>query len=161
MQNLGVNSSQILVQSAKQQLGADRLLGAAQNVKNDKSVAAAQDFEAMFISEMIKPMFETIEVDDNFGGGKGEEVFRGMLVQQYGKNIAAQGGIGLAHFVQDELLKAQAGQGTAQTQTGETQTEGKVEGKVEAGADQNLIKNMDEIKTMNTQNLKFKTTGEI
>lgn len=152
MQNLGVNSSQILVQSAKQQLGADRLLGAAQNVKNDKSAAAAQDFEAMFISEMIKPMFETIDVDDTFGGGKGEEVFRGLLVQQYGKNIAAQGGIGLAHFVQQELLKAQ---GAQHGEGGDFSTN------MQQNSQQNLMKNMDEIKTMNTQSLKFKTTGEV
>lgn len=143
MQNLGVNSSQILVQSAKQQLGADRLLGAAQTIKNDKSAAAAKDFEAMFISEMIKPMFEGLEVDDTFGGGKGEEVFRGLLVQEYGKQIAAQGGIGLAHFVQEELIRAQGAQNAGQDM-------GQSAGQ---NAGQNLIKNTDEMKTMNTQNL--------
>ena len=36
---------------------------------------AAEDFEAVFIGEMLKPMFSMIEVNENFGGGKGEEIF--------------------------------------------------------------------------------------
>ncbi len=68
---------------------------------------AAQDFEAVYISEMLKPMIETVEVDENFGGGKGEEVFRGMLVQELGKSIAKQGGLGLAEHVRAELMRIQ------------------------------------------------------
>lgn len=78
-----------------------------QSKAGTKADQAAQDFESVFISEMIKPMFETVDVDDTFGGGKGEEVFRGLLVQQFGKNIAKQGGIGLADQVRAELLKIQ------------------------------------------------------
>jgi len=48
-----------------------------------------------------------ISVDDVFGGGKGEEVFRGLMVQEYGKMIAAQGGVGIADQVRAELLKTQ------------------------------------------------------
>ena len=70
---------------------------------------AAQDFEAVFISEMLKPMFEGIETQAPFGGGKGEEVFRSILLQEYGKSIAKQGGIGLADAVKAELIKAQGG----------------------------------------------------
>lgn len=67
----------------------------------------AKDFEAAFLSEMIKPMFETVKVNSLFGGGKGEEVFRGMMIQEYGKKIAAAGGIGLAEKIRSELLRIQ------------------------------------------------------
>jgi len=83
---------------------------AAKTAKTDK---AAQDFEAVYISEMLKPMFETVEVDDMFGGGKGEEVFRGLLTQEMGKSIAKQGGFGLAAQVKAELLKIQEQQSNA------------------------------------------------
>lgn len=83
---------------------------AAASAKADK---AAQDFEAVYISEMLKPMFETVEVDDTFGGGKGEEVFRGMLTQEMGKSIAKQGGFGLADQVKAELMKLQEQQSKA------------------------------------------------
>ncbi len=70
--------------------------------------AAAHDFEAMFISEMLKPMVESVEIDDMFGGGKGEEVFRSMMTEEYGKLLAKSGGIGLASPVKQALLAAQA-----------------------------------------------------
>ena len=70
---------------------------------------AAQDFEAVFLGEMIKPMFDGIKVDDNFGGGRGEEVFSGLLVEEYGKTMARAGGIGIASFVREELIRQQEG----------------------------------------------------
>ncbi len=69
--------------------------------------ASAQEFEAVFLSEMIKPMFEGIETEGLFGGGKAEEVFRGILIQEYGKKIAAAGGIGLSSQLKSELLRMQ------------------------------------------------------
>ncbi len=77
------------------------------DLKKQRADKAAEDFEAVYISEMLKPMIETVEVDENFGGGKGEEVFRGLLVQELGKSIAKQGGFGLASHVKAELLKIQ------------------------------------------------------
>lgn len=68
---------------------------------------AAKDFEAVMISEMLKPMLETVEVDSMFGGGKGEEVFRSMMTQEYGKMIAKTGGIGIADHVKAELIRQQ------------------------------------------------------
>lgn len=68
---------------------------------------SAKDFEASFLSEMIKPMFEGIEVDEMFGGGRGEEVFRDMMVQEYGKKMSDSGGVGIAAFVRNELIRQQ------------------------------------------------------
>ncbi|HEU0118526.1 MAG TPA: chemotaxis protein, partial [Alphaproteobacteria bacterium] len=45
----------------------------------------SQDFESMFMSQMLQPMFDTIDVDPVFGGGHGEQVMRSFLVQEYGK----------------------------------------------------------------------------
>jgi Rod binding domain-containing protein len=71
--------------------------------------ASAKEFEASFLSEMIKPMFEGIKVDEMFGGGRGEEVFQDMMVQEYGKKMADSGGVGIAAFVRNELIKQQEG----------------------------------------------------
>ncbi len=70
---------------------------------------AAEDFEAVFLAEMMKPMFETVEVDDTFGGGKGEEVFRSFLVQEYGKILAATGNVGISQEVKQALIDIQEG----------------------------------------------------
>lgn len=69
--------------------------------------SASKDFEANFLSEMMKPMFEGIAVDQTFGGGKGEEVFRDFLVQEYAKKMADRGGIGIATAVRDQMIKTQ------------------------------------------------------
>ena len=67
----------------------------------------AQDFEAVFITEMISHMTETIDVDPVFGGGHGEKMFKSMLNREYGRLIAENGGIGLANNVTEQMLKIQ------------------------------------------------------
>lgn len=78
---------------------------------------AAQDFESVFIGEMLKPMFEGIETDGEFGGGKGEEIFRGMMVQEYGKMLSKNGGIGLSSQIKEQMIKMQEEANNATTIT--------------------------------------------
>ncbi|MDI9349137.1 MAG: rod-binding protein [Candidatus Symbiobacter sp.] len=60
-----------------------------------------QDFEAMFLEEMMKPMFEGVRKPNAmFGGGHGEEVFQSLMVQQYAKSFAQRGGIGVAQQIE-------------------------------------------------------------
>lgn len=114
MVNLGSTPTASLVDTMKG-VGLGSKLGNAASAVSDaakskdlkRAEAAAEDFEAVFISEMLKPMFQMVEVDDTFGGGKGEEVFRDMMVSEYGKMIAKQGGIGLSAQIKSELLRMQ------------------------------------------------------
>lgn len=64
-------------------------------------------FEAIYLAQMLKPMFEGLETAAPFGGGAGEEVWRSMQVQEFGQAIAENGGVGLADAVYGELLAAQ------------------------------------------------------
>ncbi len=99
-------ASQARLDSVQSQLGTAP--GSKLDEKTMRKIdQAAQDFEAVFLSEMMKPMFEGIEVDETFGGGKGEEMFSDLLVQEYGKNMAANGGIGIATAVREELIRQQ------------------------------------------------------
>lgn len=68
---------------------------------------AAQDFEAVFIAQMLAPMFESLGTDALFGGGPGEEIYRSILVDEYGKAVARSGGLGIADTVQREILRIQ------------------------------------------------------
>jgi Rod binding domain-containing protein len=68
---------------------------------------AAQDYEATFVTQMLGQMFQGISTDGPFGGGQGEQMFRSLMLDEYGKKIASQGGIGLADQVTKELLKHQ------------------------------------------------------
>lgn len=67
----------------------------------------SKDFEAMFMAQMLQPMFESVEVDGLFGGGHGEEVMRGLLVQEYGKSLAANSNSMISDAVKSEMLRAQ------------------------------------------------------
>ena len=68
---------------------------------------AAQQFEGVLISQMLNGMFEGVKTDGMFGGGEGEEMFRSLMIDEYGKQIAAQGGLGLSSGVTQELLRQQ------------------------------------------------------
>ena len=67
----------------------------------------AEEFEGMFLAEMLAPMFESLDTDGLGGGGVGERVFRPMLVERYAEAIAKSGGIGLADAVVRELVRLQ------------------------------------------------------
>jgi len=81
--------------------------GAVRNLEQIEE--AAEDFEAVFTSEMLKPMFEEVKVDPMFGGGKSEEVFKDMMIQEYGKLISERGGIGMKDQVMAEMIRIQEG----------------------------------------------------
>lgn len=70
---------------------------------------AAVDFEATLLAQMLKPMFEGLKSDGPFGGGAGEEMWRGFLVEEMGKQTARAGGIGIADKVMAHMLKVQEG----------------------------------------------------
>jgi Rod binding domain-containing protein len=65
---------------------------------------AATQFEGVFISEFLGQMFEGVPTDGPFGGGPGESMFRSLLLDEYGKQIASRGGFGLADAISRQLL---------------------------------------------------------
>ena len=67
----------------------------------------SKEFEGMFMTQMLQPMFEGMKVDPVFGGGHGEEVMRSFLVQEYGKAMSAHGGFGIAAAVKNAMIRAQ------------------------------------------------------
>lgn len=68
---------------------------------------AAQQFESVFISEFLGQMFADIPTDGPFGGGQGEAMFRSLMLDEYGKQMEAQGGFGLAAPITRQLLQLQ------------------------------------------------------
>lgn len=75
--------------------------------KKRKIAETAQSFEASFLSSMLKPMFDGLDTEGPFGGGKGEEMFRSFLTDALAKQTVKAGGIGIADTVQREMLKLQ------------------------------------------------------
>lgn len=93
-------------------LGAGGASGSAgPNISGVRSeadaAAAAHEFEAFFISQMLSSMFSGVKTPAPFGGGSGEEAFKGMLMDEYGKLLSRTGGIGLAAPLQAEIMRLQ------------------------------------------------------
>lgn len=82
-------------------------VGAASAAKPDAARETALDFEAVFLSAMFKQMFSGLDTHGPFGGGYGEEVFREMLADEYARDVAHTGGIGIADQVYREILALQ------------------------------------------------------
>ena len=108
-----LHKNQHQLDAVKTKLGATKetsLLGKS-GPTMDAINESAKDFEAVFVTEMLKPMFEGIKSDTLFGGGQTEEVFKGMMLQEYGKIIARSSSIGVADFVREEMIRIQEAQG--------------------------------------------------
>lgn len=67
----------------------------------------AEAFEASFLSQMLKPMFEGLQTDGPFGGGEGEATWRSFLIDAMARQTVKAGGIGLADNVVSQMLKMQ------------------------------------------------------
>ena len=94
-------TAQLNVGHAKAQQAAQNAL-TAENARK-----AAEEFEALFIAQMLAPMFNTVPTDGPFGGGHSETIFRSMMVDEFGKEVVRGGGIGIADNVMREILRAQ------------------------------------------------------
>ena len=83
--------------------GLDAVSGASQA----KTRETAEAFEATFLAQMLKPMFQGLRTDGPFGGGQGEETWRTFMLDAMAKKTVAAGGVGLADTVMAEMLKMQ------------------------------------------------------
>ncbi len=88
--------------------GAQRRVGSERtDLELDRMKKTAQDFEAGFLSMMLKPMFEGLSTDGMFGGGDAEATWRSFMVDAMARKTAQSGGVGLADVVMSEMIKMQ------------------------------------------------------
>lgn len=71
--------------------------------------AAAKEYEAVFLSQMMNIMFQNVDFDPMGGGNStATDTYKSMLTDQYGKAMAHNGaGIGLADPMYKSLLQTQ------------------------------------------------------
>ena len=97
--DLGSSLSSISDATSAQSTDALKLKG--------KAKGAAENFESMFLSIMFQEMFKGVDGDGPMGGSGALKVWRSFAIDQYAKNFAKAGGIGIASKVYDTLLKEQ------------------------------------------------------
>lgn len=84
------------------------VLGAARRLENAAPAdvkKAAQEFESVFLNQFVGTMFEGMKTDGLFGGGPGEKMWQGFLVQHIADSFAERGGIGIADMVVQQLTR--------------------------------------------------------
>jgi Rod binding domain-containing protein len=81
--------------------------GAARGQGPEAARAAAEELEALFLSQLLQAMMPESETDAPFTGGPGESAFKGMLHEEYAKVMAKSGGIGLADDLAREIMRLQ------------------------------------------------------
>lgn len=103
--------SDVLIQNQTNKLA--EIAKARRAGKSDANNAAkidetAKEFEAVFLSQMLEQMFS--EIDLNPMGseeGSADDIYKSMLVEEYGKSLSRAGGIGVANHVKREMLRMQ------------------------------------------------------
>jgi Rod binding domain-containing protein len=74
--------------------------GVSEDVKLRK---AANEFEAIFIQQMLKSMRKTSLESDLLPKSEGEKIFRSMLDEQYARLSAKSGSLGLGQMIYQQL----------------------------------------------------------
>jgi flagellar protein FlgJ len=74
---------------------------------HQKAKKTSQDFESVFLGQILNTMTEGLGQDTGFDGGSAETQWRTLMNEYTAKNIARHGGIGLSRDVYDAILKAQ------------------------------------------------------
>ncbi len=79
--------------------------------RTDKTAvrAAAEEFEAVFLTNVIQNLFSGLEGGGTWGSGHGADAWKSLMIDEYASSIAEAGGIGLADSVERELLALQEG----------------------------------------------------
>ncbi len=75
----------------------------------------AEDMEGVFLNMLTKQMFSSLQSDENFGGGFGEETWRSMQAEELANSIAKTGGVGIADQLMGEMIAAQEAANASRT----------------------------------------------
>jgi flagellar protein FlgJ len=71
----------------------------------DKLKEACNDFEAIFIKQMLDSMKKTINYSDLSKRNMGEEIFDDMLYDEYAKKMSGTAGLGIGNMMFQQLSR--------------------------------------------------------
>ena len=104
---LGMQSQ---IDSAQMKLttsNAEKMGRKAENaVDRDALRKSAKDFESIFVNMMLKSMRSSVQKSGFIDGGNAEEIYRGMLDQEYSQMMSKTDRIGLASTIERQLARA-------------------------------------------------------
>jgi len=104
---VGISETSFSMQAQNAMLSGKRDMTPTKGHTTEQLRQVAEDFEAVFIGQMLQPLFRNLGAEEPFSSGESEKMWRTMQVDEYGKAIAKSGGIGLADSVLKEMIKLQ------------------------------------------------------
>ena len=105
VQDVFINNTENKIAEMKRAERAAKAKAVASPSEVDK---AAEEFEAVFLSQMLQHMFAGVNFNPyGDGSSAADDIYKSLLVDEYGKMLAKTGGIGIADHVKREMLKIQ------------------------------------------------------
>jgi Rod binding domain-containing protein len=71
--------------------------------KTSKLYRVSQEFEAIFIKQMLNVMRKSVHKTGLLDGGMAEEIFEDMLYDEYAKKMAESGSFGISDMIYRQL----------------------------------------------------------
>lgn len=66
---------------------------------------AAKEYEAVAVTKMLQQMYSDVKIDPLFDNKNTESIYKDLLLTEYGKIVAENGGIGLAKSLSKDIQK--------------------------------------------------------
>jgi flagellar protein FlgJ len=77
--------------------------GQSQIDKSSRLYKVSQEFEAIFIKQMLNVMRKSVSKTGLLDGGTAEEIFEDMLYDEYAQKMAESGSFGIANMIYTQL----------------------------------------------------------
>jgi len=66
--------------------------------------AVSEEFEALFLQQLLQQMRKTVPESDLFGDRKAEKLFESLLDEEMSLEMSRAGGIGLSKIIYEQLV---------------------------------------------------------
>ena len=107
MDSINLSTANILQNQTSKLMQMQQQFLHPQSNDQKKLKQAAQDFEAVFVQQMLDMMDKTVDRENSFlSGGTGEDYWRGMLNQEVAKSMSSRtggSGFGLAENIYRQM----------------------------------------------------------
>lgn len=66
---------------------------------------AAEQFEAVMLSQSFSQMFKGVKGPSMAGGGQSEKIWQSLMIDEMAKGVAKSGGVGIADKIYKDLAR--------------------------------------------------------
>lgn len=74
-------------------------------VDREKLKKACTDFEALFMTRILRAMRQTVPPGGFLGNSPGKEIYQGLMDQELAKSMSRRGGIGLGEMLYRQVIQ--------------------------------------------------------